>query len=416
LNSLVYVVVHVMCVQFDVASPRSHTTSRRSLLFSPQSISGRLRSASDLEDSGVISREQKAILKDLIIAGDGSVQGAIDRYEAGDPSALEDMIKSGSLLNRSVDVDLLGDLDLDFLNVHGDDDIMFGMDDFGGNDHAGCGDGGDERKMAPMDMKSGDLYPQHHHVHQTVARAGGGGNHVDNLEIHRMRGNSLAFPGMILDGVNPDDIEQVEFGQWMEEELGSGKQHAAPTIAGDNGAQASANLKPPGVEGKDFRMQCDILMQRDYQLQQQQRLQQQRAAIYGTVVPIVQSKPKERKPRKDKSSPKKSKEKPNAEDEDKEVESGLGRPRSMSDPNLTVRLDDLGLLHVDGPEGWVGAYSPDSREIRINRFLEKRQHRVWVKKVKYDVRKNFADSRLRVKGRFVKKEDEMLMRELMSLT
>jgi hypothetical protein len=157
-------------------------------------------------------------------------------------------------------------------------------------------------------------------------------------------------------------------------------------------------------------------MQRDYQLQQQQRLQQQRAAIYGTVVPIVQSKPKERKPRKDKSSPKKSKEKPNAEDEDKEVESGLGRPRSMSDPNLTVRLDDLGLLHVDGPEGWVGAYSPDSREIRINRFLEKRQHRVWVKKVKYDVRKNFADSRLRVKGRFVKKEDEMLMRELMSLT
>ena len=36
--------------------------------------------------------------------------------------------------------------------------------------------------------------------------------------------------------------------------------------------------------------------------------------------------------------------------------------------------------------------------------------------VKYDVRKNFADTRLRVKGRFVKKEDELLMRELMSLT
>ena len=103
-------------------------------------------------------------------------------------------------------------------------------------------------------------------------------------------------------------------------------------------------------------------------------------------------------------------------EEPKEVVSGSGRPRSMSDPNLSVHLDDLGLLHVDGPEGWVGAYSPDSRQIRINRFLEKRNHRVWVKKVKYDVRKNFADSRLRVKGRFVKKEDEMLMRELMSLT
>jgi hypothetical protein len=103
-------------------------------------------------------------------------------------------------------------------------------------------------------------------------------------------------------------------------------------------------------------------------------------------------------------------------EDSKEVPSGLGRPRSMSDPNLSVHLDELGLLHVNGPKGWVGAYSPDSREIRINRFLEKRNHRVWVKKVKYDVRKNFADSRLRVKGRFVKKEDELLMRELMSLT
>lgn len=41
---------------------------------------------------------------------------------------------------------------------------------------------------------------------------------------------------------------------------------------------------------------------------------------------------------------------------------------------------------------------------------------MWTKKVKYDVRKNFADSRLRVKGRFVKKEDEELMRELKDLS
>ena len=36
---------------------------------------------------------------------------------------------------------------------------------------------------------------------------------------------------------------------------------------------------------------------------------------------------------------------------------------------------------------------------------------MWTKKVKYDVRKNFADSRLRVKGRFVKKEDEEVLRD-----
>ena len=67
-------------------------------------------------------------------------------------------------------------------------------------------------------------------------------------------------------------------------------------------------------------------------------------------------------------------------------------------------------------ENWVGAYSPESRKLRIERFIQSRRKRVWTKKVKYDVRKNFADSRLRVKGRFVKKEDEMLMRDLMGLT
>lgn len=48
-------------------------------------------------------------------------------------------------------------------------------------------------------------------------------------------------------------------------------------------------------------------------------------------------------------------------------------------------------------KGYVGAYSPEARRARIERFLAKRDKRVWTKKVKYDVRKNFADSRLRVK-------------------
>ena len=65
--------------------------------------------------------------------------------------------------------------------------------------------------------------------------------------------------------------------------------------------------------------------------------------------------------------------------------------------------------------GYIGAYSPDGRKARIDRFIEKRNKRVWTKKVKYDVRKNFADSRIRVKGRFVKKEDEELIKDLQDL-
>lgn len=96
---------------------------------------------------------------------------------------------------------------------------------------------------------------------------------------------------------------------------------------------------------------------------------------------------------------------------------GSGRPRSLSDPNLRTMIDpSTGLMSVERPSGWIGAYSPDSRKVRIDHFLSKRNHRVWIKTVKYDVRKNFADSRLRVKGRFVKKEDEMFMRELIGLT
>ena len=62
-------------------------------------------------------------------------------------------------------------------------------------------------------------------------------------------------------------------------------------------------------------------------------------------------------------------------------------------------------ITVDGtlvkmPPDFIGAYSPESRKARIDRFHEKRTRRVWTKKVKYDVRKNFADSRLRVKVRY----------------
>ncbi|GMH98190.1 hypothetical protein TrST_g839 [Triparma strigata] len=91
-----------------------------------------------------------------------------------------------------------------------------------------------------------------------------------------------------------------------------------------------------------------------------------------------------------------------------------GRPL-MEDTGIIIS-PDIEYTPPPRPEGWVGAYSPQFRIVRIQRFLEKRECWVWTKKVMYDTRKNFADSRMRVKGKFVKKEDEVLMKELMILT
>ncbi|KAG7383884.1 hypothetical protein PHYPSEUDO_003241 [Phytophthora pseudosyringae] len=90
-------------------------------------------------------------------------------------------------------------------------------------------------------------------------------------------------------------------------------------------------------------------------------------------------------------------------EETSEPESYLGK-RTLPEPTCFRK------------EGWVGSYSPKSRKERVQRYLRKRQKRVWVKEVKYDVRKNFANTRLRVKGRFVTREDEKTMRELLSFT
>lgn len=53
--------------------------------------------------------------------------------------------------------------------------------------------------------------------------------------------------------------------------------------------------------------------------------------------------------------------------------------------------------------GRIGIYTPAERAAIIARFHDKRSRRVWNKKIRYGCRKNLADRRLRVKGRFVKR-------------
>ncbi len=66
-------------------------------------------------------------------------------------------------------------------------------------------------------------------------------------------------------------------------------------------------------------------------------------------------------------------------------------------PSSLVGTGAQGVGAAGSLEGYVGAYSAEQRRLRVQRFVAARTKRVWTKKVKYDVRKNFADSRIRVK-------------------
>jgi len=56
--------------------------------------------------------------------------------------------------------------------------------------------------------------------------------------------------------------------------------------------------------------------------------------------------------------------------------------------------------------GRIGIYTPLERAAIITKFNKKRGRRVWNKKIRYNCRKNLADRRMRVKGRFVKRAVE----------
>lgn len=72
-------------------------------------------------------------------------------------------------------------------------------------------------------------------------------------------------------------------------------------------------------------------------------------------------------------------------------------------------------VQIYNRNGRVGIYSTEERAAIISRFHNKRTRRVWNKKIRYNCRKNLADRRLRVKGRFVKRDSPEAKAYLASL-
>ena len=54
----------------------------------------------------------------------------------------------------------------------------------------------------------------------------------------------------------------------------------------------------------------------------------------------------------------------------------------------------------------IGKLHIADRYMKVKKFKEKKHQRIFKKKVSYDCRKQVADKRLRIKGRFIRKSDQ----------
>eukprot|EP00547_Thalassionema_nitzschioides_P004061 CAMPEP_0194209038 /NCGR_PEP_ID=MMETSP0156-20130528/7304_1 /TAXON_ID=33649 /ORGANISM="Thalassionema nitzschioides, Strain L26-B" /LENGTH=546 /DNA_ID=CAMNT_0038936123 /DNA_START=217 /DNA_END=1854 /DNA_ORIENTATION=+ len=373
------------------------------------SVSGRLRSASDLEDKGIIDRNQKGVLKDLIISGDEALQEALDKYEKGDKSQLESMIKSGLLSQKlPAEIDFLGDLDLDFLTV--DDGTIGSMENqnvkslpqsgsaFSSGSSVGGGsnyyDGiGDLEFPSDLDSANNSRFnSRSNSIDLDLFRLRANSLRSDSID-YRDRSNSLAFllrdrsnstaqPQQTIESesTTTNDI-QPQARRWMDQPV-PGKD-AAPSRKTNN-AQGGigASLAEYNRSTKKLtKAQIAEEKRRERQLKREikeREKQQLKEKKEGERREKREQKEREKQSRKEKKAEKvKQKQEEELPEEPKIIQSGSGRPRSMSDPNIRTSIDSNGLLQVDRPDGWVGAYSPESRKLRIERFMEKRNHRVW---------------------------------------
>jgi hypothetical protein len=80
--------------------------------------------------------------------------------------------------------------------------------------------------------------------------------------------------------------------------------------------------------------------------------------------------------------------------------------KQLGSQTQPVDLDGGLCTGVDGKGAAPCTISRQERDKKILRYLEKKNKRVYSKRVSYDCRKRVADNRLRVKGRFISKKEE----------
>lgn len=76
------------------------------------------------------------------------------------------------------------------------------------------------------------------------------------------------------------------------------------------------------------------------------------------------------------------------------------QPHAPGMPHRMPTIDEF--ASICNRNGRIGVYTKEEREVLIRRFREKKKRRIWKKKIRYECRKDLADRRTRVKGRFVK--------------
>ena len=75
----------------------------------------------------------------------------------------------------------------------------------------------------------------------------------------------------------------------------------------------------------------------------------------------------------------------------------IQKPRPVSASYRKVA--DIGAEKLKNEK--IGTLTIQERMKKIDKYLEKKKKRTWVKKIHYNCRKKVADKRLRIKGRFV---------------